>query len=47
LLLLFYQPQPPAYADIAAALGTTAGSIGPTRARCLEKLRQRLLDAGI
>jgi RNA polymerase sigma factor (sigma-70 family) len=46
LTLLFYREEPPPYAEIAAALGTTAGSIGPTRARCLEKLRQRLFDLG-
>jgi RNA polymerase sigma factor (sigma-70 family) len=35
---LFYRPDPPPYSDIAAAMGITAGSIGPTRARCLQKL---------
>ena len=44
LTLLFYQPEPPAYADIAVTIGATEGSVGPTRARCLQKLR-RLLDA--
>jgi RNA polymerase sigma factor (sigma-70 family) len=43
LTLLFYRPDPPSYTEIAQALGTTEGSIGPTRVRCLEKLR-RLLD---
>lgn len=43
LLLLFFRPKPPPYAQIAVALGTTEGSIGPTRARCLRKLG-RLLD---
>jgi RNA polymerase sigma factor (sigma-70 family) len=43
LTLLFYAEEPPSYAAIAAALGTREGSIGPTRARCLEKLR-RLVD---
>jgi RNA polymerase sigma factor (sigma-70 family) len=41
--LLFYSDAPPAYAEIAQSLGTSEGSIGPTRARCLEKLL-RLLD---
>jgi RNA polymerase sigma factor (sigma-70 family) len=36
--LLFYRAEPPPYSEIAAALGTTEGSIGPTRARCLKKL---------
>ena len=35
--MLFYQSEPPSYAEIATALGTSEGSIGPTRARCLEK----------
>jgi RNA polymerase sigma factor (sigma-70 family) len=38
LQMLFYSPDPPSYAEIAASLGTSEGSIGPTRARCLEKL---------
>ncbi len=43
LTLLFYQSEPPPYAEIAAAIGTSEGSIGPTRARCLQKL-PRLLE---
>jgi RNA polymerase sigma factor (sigma-70 family) len=35
---LFYLPEPPSYAEIAAALGIPEGSVGPTRARCLAKL---------
>ncbi len=38
LQMLFYRAEPPSYAEIAAALGIPEGSIGPTRARCLEKL---------
>ncbi|HEX8352640.1 MAG TPA: sigma-70 family RNA polymerase sigma factor [Pyrinomonadaceae bacterium] len=38
LRLLFYAPESPPYSEIAAALGTPEGSIGPTRARCLRKL---------
>lgn len=38
LQMLFYQTEPPPYSEIAAALGTSEGSIGPTRARCLKKL---------
>ncbi|MBC7909936.1 MAG: sigma-70 family RNA polymerase sigma factor [Pyrinomonadaceae bacterium] len=41
--MLFYQPVSPSYTEIAAALGTTEGSIGPTRARCLQKML-RLLE---
>lgn len=43
LMMLFYQVEVPSYADIAASLGTSEGSIGPTRARCLEKM-MRLLN---
>lgn len=32
----------PTYADLAAALDIPIGSIGPTRARCLENLRRKL-----
>ena len=46
LTLLFYRPDPAPYAEVAAALGTTEGSIGPTRARCLQKLR-RLLEGPV
>jgi DNA-directed RNA polymerase specialized sigma24 family protein len=42
LTLLFFRPDPPPYAEIAAALGMREGGVGPTRARCLQKLRQLL-----
>jgi len=42
LQMLFYLPEPPSYAEIAASLGTPEGSVGPTRARCLGKLLQIL-----
>jgi RNA polymerase sigma factor (sigma-70 family) len=34
------------YEEIAAALDMPIGSIGPTRARCLERLRRNLVAAG-
>jgi RNA polymerase sigma factor (sigma-70 family) len=37
----------PSYDEIAAALDMPIGSIGPTRARCLEQLRRRPEIAGI
>jgi RNA polymerase sigma factor (sigma-70 family) len=37
----------PQYALIAERLGMPIGSLGPTRARCLAKLAERLRDAGI
>jgi RNA polymerase sigma factor (sigma-70 family) len=40
LLYFLYQDRTtPSYAEIAEQLGLTTGSIGPIRARCLEKLR--------
>jgi RNA polymerase sigma factor (sigma-70 family) len=45
LKLLFYQPEPPTYTEIAFALDMPEGSIGPTRARCLQKLRRLLENA--
>lgn len=33
----------PDYAAVAEALGMPIGSIGPTRGRCLAKLREMLL----
>lgn len=38
LTLLYYADEALPYTEIAARLGTTEGSIGPTRARCLKKL---------
>lgn len=38
--LLYYRDEPLPYVDIAAQLGMSIGSIGPTRARCLVKLRE-------
>jgi len=42
LTMLFYSPEPPSYEEIARAIGTKEGSIGPTRARCLQKLLRQL-----
>ena len=46
LLRVLMASPPPSYAEVAAALGLPVGSIGPTRARCLRKLREELA-AGI
>ncbi len=40
--LLYGADDAPPYADIAARLGMPVGSIGPTRARCLAKLRDAM-----
>jgi RNA polymerase sigma factor (sigma-70 family) len=42
LLRVLMASPPPSYAEVAAALGLPVGSIGPTRARCLQRLRQEL-----
>jgi RNA polymerase sigma factor (sigma-70 family) len=42
LLRVLMTTPPPSYAQVAAALGMPIGSIGPSRARCLDQLRQRL-----
>lgn len=42
LLRVLIASPPPSYAEVAAALGMPVGSIGPTRARCLRRLRERL-----
>jgi RNA polymerase sigma factor (sigma-70 family) len=42
--LLFLQDEPAPYAQIARELGIPEGSIGPTRARCLAKLRNLLQE---
>jgi RNA polymerase sigma factor (sigma-70 family) len=42
LQMLFYRDTPLSYSEIAAATGVSEGSIGPTRARCLQKLRNQL-----
>ncbi len=44
--LLFYRPEPAPYGEVAAALGIAEGSVGPIRARCLERLRRHLAAGG-
>ncbi len=39
---LFFESPQPSYETIANTLGVPVGSVGPTRARCLERLRQAL-----
>jgi RNA polymerase sigma factor (sigma-70 family) len=47
LIFLFYRPDTPSYAEIAAALDIPGGSLGPTRARCLQKLLRMLKGSGL
>lgn len=42
LLRILMASPPPSYAEVAAALGLPLGSIGPTRARCLQRLRAEM-----
>jgi RNA polymerase sigma factor (sigma-70 family) len=42
LSALYLEPAQPSYADVAARLGMAVGSVGPTRIRCLKRLRQIL-----
>jgi RNA polymerase sigma factor (sigma-70 family) len=40
--LLYFDTTEPTYAEVSERLGIPVASIGPTRARCLEKLRKML-----
>jgi len=42
LLALYFEAQEPSYAQIADRLKIPVGSIGPTRARCLEQMKRNL-----
>lgn len=42
LSALYLAPEQPTYAEVAARLGMAVGSVGPTRIRCLKRLRQVL-----
>ncbi len=39
LQALYFEPHTPSYDELARTTGTPRGSLGPTRSRCLEKLR--------
>jgi RNA polymerase sigma factor (sigma-70 family) len=42
LVALYFQPERGSYAEVAERVGRPVGSIGPSRARCLKRLRQVL-----
>jgi RNA polymerase sigma factor (sigma-70 family) len=42
LTLLYFTAPTPSYDDVAREMKMPRGSLGPTRARCLEKLREEL-----
>ena len=46
LHLLFYEHPRPSYKNISEALGIPEGAIGPTRARCLKKLKEAVARLG-
>jgi RNA polymerase sigma factor (sigma-70 family) len=47
ILQLMMLDPPPSYEEIAAAIGRPIGSLGPSRRRCLEKLRVLLSDIDV
>ncbi len=47
LTALFLDSDPTSYENLAARLGVTVGSIGPTRARCFRKLQAILHAMGV
>jgi len=47
LSLLYLEPEEPSYDEISARLAMPLGSIGPTRARCLRKMRELLARMGM
>jgi RNA polymerase sigma factor (sigma-70 family) len=47
LLVLLIEDPPVPYAEISATLGIPAGSIGPSRLRCLDKLRRQPVIAAL
>jgi len=46
LRMLFYENPVPSYEEVAQRLDVPVGSVGPTRGRCLEKLRRALEASG-
>lgn len=50
LALLYFDSPAPSYDEVAAEMDMPRGSLGPTRRRCLDKLRRHLeprLEAGV
>ncbi len=45
VLALYFEVERPSYADLAARLSMPVGSVGPTRARCLERLKGWLTES--
>ena len=47
LLLLYWDPTEPSYKQVSRQVKIPLGSIGPTRARCLQKVRRVLESMGM
>ncbi len=47
LWLLYYDRQEPSYEEVGRRLSMPVGAIGPTRARCLQKMRVLLQSLGM
>jgi RNA polymerase sigma factor (sigma-70 family) len=47
ILRILMATPPPSYANVSEALGIPIGSIGPTRGRCLDRLRAVAVNAGL
>jgi RNA polymerase sigma factor (sigma-70 family) len=47
LRMLYYDRTEPSYEQVSHKLGVPLGSVGPTRARCLQKMRRILQGMGI
>jgi DNA-directed RNA polymerase specialized sigma24 family protein len=47
LLSMLFSDPPTPYADISAALGMPLGAIGPTRQRCLARVRSSAVIAAL
>ena len=46
LTLLYISDEPPSYSELSTKFSLPVGSIGPTRARCLQHLRKLLTELG-
>lgn len=46
LTALYFDPSEPSYEEVALRLGRPVGSIGPSRGRCLKRLRHILAEGG-
>ncbi len=46
LELLYLEETPASYTEVSQKLSISLGGIGPTRARCLDRLRKKLLQRG-